>query len=29
MDILVLTRLASRSRHILALLSTFCLFAVG
>jgi hypothetical protein len=29
MDSLALTQLASRSRHVLALLSTFFLFAVG
>jgi hypothetical protein len=29
MDLLGLTQLASRSRHVLALLSTLCLFAVG
>jgi hypothetical protein len=29
MDLLALTLLASRSRHVLALLSTLCLFAVG
>jgi hypothetical protein len=29
MDLLALTQIAARSRRVLALLSTLCLFAVG